>query len=208
MTATLNLITPTIGRKVWFWPNGTHIGVPYIEPPQCQDLKQAMDATIVFVHNDRRVNLLVVDHIGITWPVNSVFLQQEGDATPSGMYAQWMPYQAGQAKKDAAIVDCSDMSARVAESVKNQMAALQQANVGSKTAPDAKCAQGSTAGKVNNGPDNSLRADLIRSLVGAAGHTLVSDPGRAGDIAKGITDLVAAVLNPVPTAGLATDKKQ
>lgn len=58
-----------------------------------------MDATIVFVHGDRMVNLLVLDHVGSTWPVGSVTLQQEGDAALQGMYAQWMPYQVKQADK-------------------------------------------------------------------------------------------------------------
>jgi hypothetical protein len=61
-----------------------------------------MDATVVFVHSERRVNLLVVDHAGNNYPVCSVFLQQEGDEVPQGMYAQWMPYQVGQAKTDEA----------------------------------------------------------------------------------------------------------
>ena len=99
MNTPSTLIKPTIGRKVWFWPNSSHIGVPAQAQPESQDPNQAMDATIVFVHGDRCVNLLVVDHTGATWPVRSVTLQQEGDPTIQGMYAQWMPYQTGQAKK-------------------------------------------------------------------------------------------------------------
>lgn len=99
----MNIIKPTIGQKVWFWPNGSHIGVPCQAQPQSQDPAQAMDATVVFVHGDRMVNLLVLDHNGIGWNVCSVNLKQEGDATPQWMYAQWTPYQAGRAKKEAQI---------------------------------------------------------------------------------------------------------
>lgn len=105
----MNIIKPTIGQKVWFWPNGSHIGVPCQAQPQCQDPAQAMDATIVLVHAEHCVNLLVIDHAGISWPVCSVFLQQEGDETPKGMYAQWTPYQAGRAKKDAQSAGYADI---------------------------------------------------------------------------------------------------
>lgn len=46
-------ITPTIGRKVWFWPNGVHIGPPGAAQPQQFNTEQALDATIVFVWGDR-----------------------------------------------------------------------------------------------------------------------------------------------------------
>jgi hypothetical protein len=85
------MIKPTVGRKVWFSPTehgpGTKLG------------EQPFDATILYVHNDRLVNLLVVDHIGTSFPLTSVVLLQDGDApAPEGGTVSWMPYQAGQAK--------------------------------------------------------------------------------------------------------------
>lgn len=89
----MNIITPTIGRKVWFWPNGSHLGVPAVAQPESQNHGQAMDATIVHVHSDRMVNLQVIDHVGSAWPVRSVFLQQEGDAAPHGKFVPWLASQ-------------------------------------------------------------------------------------------------------------------
>ena len=56
------------------------------------------------VHGDRMVNLTVHDHNGVSWPVCSVPLLQEGDAPVVGsFYCEWMPYQKGQAAKTEAL---------------------------------------------------------------------------------------------------------
>ena len=173
------LIKPTIGRKVWFWLNGTHIGAPAAAQPQSQDPAQAMDATIVLVHSEHRVNLLVVDHAGLSWPVCSVFLQQEGDETQGGMHAQWMPYQTGQAQKDAA-------------------EKMQQAATSEALGTTSSRAQGNVS--YGHEDRNPRRNDLIRDLVIAAGPVLAASPHQAGHIGNGIVDMVDAVLNPVPRA--------
>ena len=56
------MITPTIGRKIWFWPNQTNMF-------SCSvlDATQAFDATIVFVHGANRINIQTVDHVGTTY---------------------------------------------------------------------------------------------------------------------------------------------
>lgn len=95
------MIKPTIGRKVWFYA-GTAVlpGVWTIH--NSGDETQPMDATVVYVHGDRMVNLAVLDHAGEPHAVRSVHLVQPGDeAVPNGMRAEWMPYQVGQAKKDS-----------------------------------------------------------------------------------------------------------
>lgn len=84
----MNIITPTIGRKVWFRPSYMRSGMSVMNN------NQPLDATIVYVWNDRMVNLLVTDHVGITFPLTSVVLLQPGD-TPYGEYCEWMPYQQG-----------------------------------------------------------------------------------------------------------------
>lgn len=86
------MIVPTIGRVVWYHPNtwdpgGTLTGV------------QA--AHIAFVHNKSSVNLMVIDSDGNPYSRTSVYLLQEKNEippTPTG-YAEWMPYQRGQAAK-------------------------------------------------------------------------------------------------------------
>lgn len=96
------MLKPTIGRRVWFWPNGvtsTNNGplqtVTGTEP-------QPLDAGVVYVWNDRLVNLDVADHYGKHHAATSVPLLQDDDPIPAlGAYATWMPYQIGQAKAAA-----------------------------------------------------------------------------------------------------------
>lgn len=90
---------PTIGRKVWFRPNGASIGEPGTKQPEEFVKDQPMDATIVCVWGDAMVNLSVTDHGGTVHSIRSVTLRQEGEQAPQGMYCEWMPYQLSQAAK-------------------------------------------------------------------------------------------------------------
>jgi hypothetical protein len=88
------IITPTIGRVVWFTPVANDAYVKnYGDQP--------MAALVTYVFSDRMVNLVVFDHEGNARPHTSVDLVQEGDPKPEERYAEWMPYQVGQAKKHA-----------------------------------------------------------------------------------------------------------
>lgn len=89
------MIRPTIGRIVWFTPakDDAYIGTNYKDQP--------MAAIVTYVFSDRCVNLAVFDHNGILTNHRSVDLVQEGDPKPEERYAEWMPYQIGQAKKHA-----------------------------------------------------------------------------------------------------------
>lgn len=103
------IISPTIGRKVWYWPSkyDKHIGLEYAASNshtviEAHDHTQACDATVVYVHGDRMVNLLVVDHNGNMHKRTSVqFVQPDDEKPTAGGYAEWMPYQIGQAKASA-----------------------------------------------------------------------------------------------------------
>lgn len=96
-----SIIKPTIGRKVWFFPAAADIrtlenmGTGHF----WKHGEQPMDATIVYVHDDHKVNLAIFDHAGLhhVWP--SVYLVQPGDAQDPGplRHCRWMPYQKGQA---------------------------------------------------------------------------------------------------------------
>lgn len=103
-------ITPSVGRKVWYWPSLYDLASPHASadnPMPGRGMRQvtgeAFDATVLCVHGDRCVNLLVVDHCGVTHYVPSASLMQPGDDKPAHGYAEWMPYQVGQAKKDEAV---------------------------------------------------------------------------------------------------------
>ncbi len=98
------MIKPTVGRKVWYRPNiEDRIGyggmAVYFHDVEEFD-GQPLDATIVFVRNDRLVNLTIMDHNGAQHQRTSVVLKQDDDVMDEdAAYAEWMPYQVGQAKK-------------------------------------------------------------------------------------------------------------
>ena len=83
------MISPTVGRVVWFWPEGEG------------EHRQPEAATVAYVHSDTMVNLSIVDHNGVQHAETSVYLLQEGSDRPETRYATWMPYQIGQSKKNA-----------------------------------------------------------------------------------------------------------
>lgn len=95
------LIPPTPGRVVWYWPSQQEIDAKAFV---YEDPTQPLAATVARVWHDRMVNLSVVDQAGAQFRRTSVQLLQEDDPFPhtsEGPYATWMPYQLGQAAKDA-----------------------------------------------------------------------------------------------------------
>lgn len=104
------VITPSVGRKVWYRPSAFDKSGPGAMNVSGD---QPLDATVIAVWGDRMVNLLVVDIAGKAIPKLSVTLVQDGDVPQDGGgYAQWMPYQVGQAKREeAAGVDQGEQKA-------------------------------------------------------------------------------------------------
>lgn len=96
MSASLH---PTVGRKVWFRPCPEQITGHGITAFNGQPL----DATIICVWTDTCVNLQVTDHGGKSHFISSCQLAYPGmDLSQLRYgYAEWMPYQIGQAKKEA-----------------------------------------------------------------------------------------------------------
>lgn len=89
------MIHPSIGRKVWYRPSPT-------DSVRRNDPTQPLDATIVYVWNDRMVNLVVHDHAGHAHLRSSVLLMQgDEEYDPVTSYCEWMPFQQGQAKAQA-----------------------------------------------------------------------------------------------------------
>jgi hypothetical protein len=88
------MITPTVGRVVWFYPRGS------------KPSDQPHAAIIAHVWSDTCVNLAIFDANGQPYPQGhtSILLIQEGSEVPSGgNYCTWMPYQLGQAAKYEAL---------------------------------------------------------------------------------------------------------
>lgn len=94
------MIKPTVGRVVWFTPSkgpSAFMGPDFLMLPG----DQPCAAMVTYVWNDRLVNLVVFDHYGKSFGKTSVQLVQDNDALPpAGYFAEWMPYQVGQAKKN------------------------------------------------------------------------------------------------------------
>jgi len=80
------MISPTVGRVVWFYHSG--------EP------ENPMAAIVAKVHDDRLVNLMAISPEGHPHPRPSVPLLQDDDK-PDGRseWCAWMPFQKGQAAK-------------------------------------------------------------------------------------------------------------
>jgi hypothetical protein len=76
-------IEPTVGRVVLF--NGGH--------------KQQLAAQIAAVNADGTFNIGYLMPNGSHDNAINVPLVQEGEPKPAGFYAEWMPYQKGQAAK-------------------------------------------------------------------------------------------------------------
>jgi hypothetical protein len=92
------MIKPTIGRVVWFHPGAwDHVNLTRPDP------SQPLAALVVYVWSDRMVNLAVFDQNGIAHGRTSVPLVQEGDMVPAEFFAEWMPFQKGQAAKAEAL---------------------------------------------------------------------------------------------------------
>jgi len=83
------MITPTIGRVMWYWPS----------KEERQD--QPRPAIVTWVWEDNMVNLVVFDQGGVPSGVGSVPIVQDGSPYIVGdsPYVEWMPYQIGQAKR-------------------------------------------------------------------------------------------------------------
>lgn len=88
------VITPTPGRIVWYWPSAND-GIPALPG-------QPLAAIITAVHSDHRVNLAVFDSYGNNHARGNISLVQPDYIRPqpgSISFAEWMPYQVGQAGK-------------------------------------------------------------------------------------------------------------
>lgn len=93
------VIIPTVSRHVHFFPREEDRGL------MVQHGSQPLHAVVIFVINERTVNLAITDHDGFFHTRIGVALVQPGDDLPGGSYCQWMEYQVGQAKPALTLAD-------------------------------------------------------------------------------------------------------
>ena len=87
------IIKPTVGRVVLYNPGPNEQGL-------ARNGNQPMVGLVATVWSDTCINIAGFDANGIPFNRTSVLLIQDGVPIPSGgMYAEWMPYQKGQAAK-------------------------------------------------------------------------------------------------------------
>lgn len=181
------IVTPTVGRKVWFHPNGAEYlrvansevatsGAPFVSSPD-----QPLDATVVYVHGNSMVNLAINDHNGFPFIATSVPLLQEGDLRPrSGYYCEWMPYQTAQAKKEQAGIEAANVFDRYA----------------------ARAASALTATPTRQTHREALAVTLAEKIGGYIGES----PDKAktfADAVKAVLDVLAPESNEITDADVA-----
>jgi hypothetical protein len=99
------MIRPTVGRVVWYYPSGRDKaagGMRVCEPPpglSDTPRNQPLAAIVAYVWSDHLVNLMVIDHEGISHSRTSVALNQDDQFDQPVPYCAWMPFQKGQAQK-------------------------------------------------------------------------------------------------------------
>lgn len=87
------MIKPTIGRVVLVQGRS-----------ESTDPSQAEPALVSYVWSDTMINVGGFDHNGKTFSFTSLKLLQDDEPAPTvGAYAEWMPYQKGQAAKTEAL---------------------------------------------------------------------------------------------------------
>lgn len=137
-----SVITPTVGRKVWFRPNGaTNLQIPWSAISEMITVvspDQPLDATVVYVWHDRLVNLFILDQYGNQFVAQRVQLLQPGETAPdSCYYAEWMPYQVQAAVKEKPVAQDDHASGVLYPAISRAMGLLSQIPAGQNGVVDA-----------------------------------------------------------------------
>ena len=95
-------ITPTPGRVVWYYPSKNDA----LQSFSSVAAGMPLAAIVAHVWNDTCINLMVIDPNGNPAPRAPVMLLQGDGDRPGDNFAEWMPYQKGQAAKaEATAID-------------------------------------------------------------------------------------------------------
>lgn len=86
------MIKPTVGRVLWYRCHK--------DDARPHASEQPLASMVTHVNEDGTVNLVVFDAVGVPFSCEKVMLLQDDDPHPKGGgFAEWMPYQKGQAAK-------------------------------------------------------------------------------------------------------------
>lgn len=94
----MSIISPSPGRVVWYYPSKDDALQSFTSVAAGKPLA----ALVAHVWSDTCINLMVIDPNGNTTPRTSVLLYQGDTERPDASFAEWMPYQKGQAAKTEA----------------------------------------------------------------------------------------------------------
>jgi hypothetical protein len=99
------VIKPTVGRVVWFFGK---LASDDAYRERSHPGREPLAAIITHVWNDKMVNLVVFDMDGHPASIQSVRIFQDGETVAGKIggldrWAEWMPYQKGQAAKAEAL---------------------------------------------------------------------------------------------------------
>lgn len=94
--------TPTVGRRVWYWPTDDEARA---DMHWCSR-DQPFDAGVVWVTPSGNAHLEITDHMGRKHFKRNVKVHnfEHREAAPGGGYATWMPYQQAQHAKSPTVV--------------------------------------------------------------------------------------------------------
>lgn len=92
-------IIPTVGRVVWYYPGKDDD----LQRFNTVSAGKPLAAHVACVWSDTCVNLMVIDPNGNQTSRTSVYLYPGDGERPSSCFAEWMPYQQGQAAKTEAL---------------------------------------------------------------------------------------------------------
>ena len=106
-----NIIKPTIGRKVWFFIDHLSQRRDAVESVHVSDSdpSKPMDASVADVHDAKPeseydfVTISFADHDGFMHRHTAPFRQPGQERPNAREWCEWMPYQIGQAAKEAVV---------------------------------------------------------------------------------------------------------
>lgn len=158
------MIKPTLGRVLW------------LNPHPSAGITEQQTAIIAKVNEDGSLNLAVFAPDGTTYAMQNVPLVQEGETIPQSAYAQWMPYQIGQAAKTEAVLagnvpSTSEASASSGITASDSTNTTDSGNVSAASSQVSNDSQTATSSTASAGAEPAHET-IIEKIEEAAGEAI------------------------------------